>query len=431
MNLATAAAALGVIALTTAAGYLVVRFSGPELAAGETLGWSWGAGMLLLVGAYAALIAVGARPGPKKLGGLLAIASIGAFLRRSPRRRGAGNRDALARLFAAIALAGCVAYLLQAVAEPLWSTDFLAIWGLKGKTIYFTGAIPGRLFHDPATVWSHPEYPLFVPLAMAAFSAAAGSWNDETLGLLYAAWQIATVLVIAGYCRRRGCARAGLAAAALVAWFHPLYRGYGAGLADVPFAFAAVLLCAAAADRNPGRAAIAALLLVATKQEGTLFAILAALLLLAGSAADRGARRATAAVVAGAAAAHLLLLRALRGPLSDRDFTFAPLAHAADLAARFARLFPALAGSLTIPLVAGIAASAAVFFAGRRSREDLLLAALGLQVSAYLGACVLSAYDPVWQLQGFFRTSGALAPAAALLLASRVAAPSTPAPVSS
>jgi len=414
-------AGIALIALTTGAGTFVVGLSGCGRSLEETLGWSWAAGMLLLAAVYAALLAAGARPGPKKLVPILVIAAIGAFLRRRPRRRGARERDLLATLLAAAAAAGCVAYALQALAEPLWSTDFLAIWGLKGKTIYFTGAIPGRIFHDPATVWSHPEYPLFVPLAMAAFSAATGSWNDETLGLLYAAWQVATVLVVLGYGRRRGSVRAGAAAAALVAWFHPLYRGFGVGLADVPFALAAVLLATAAADRDPVGAGVAALIASATKQEGLLLSILAAsLLLLFGTAGDRLARRRVAAIVAATAGMHLLLLRSLRGPIANRDFTFAPLAHAADLAARIGRLLPALAGSMTFALLVGIAAAAAVFLAGRRSREDVLLAALALQVAAYLAACVLSAYDPIWQLQGFFRTSGALVPAAALLLAARV-----------
>ena len=291
-SLAVTVAALlmtvGAIALVAAAGLGCARFLGADGSSGEIAAWSWGAGTLLLTALYAALLAAGASPGPKKLGVVLAGVAIPGILRRREHRgkRGAA-RDGVVFLFAALAAAGCAAYALQAVAEPLWSTDFLALWGWKGKTIFLSGAIPARLFRDPATAWSHPEYPLFVPLAMASLSALTRSWNDETLGLLYAVWQIATVLAIFGYVRRRATPRAGALVAAIVAWFHPLYRGFGVGLADVPFALAVVLLAIAAAEHRPREAAAAAFLAAATKQEGSLLAAIVALLLIAVAGRDR------------------------------------------------------------------------------------------------------------------------------------------------
>jgi hypothetical protein len=75
-----------------------------------------------------------------------------------------------------------------------------------------------------------------------------------------------------------------------------------------------------------------------------------------------------------------------------------------------------------MPLAIGIAGAAAIFLCGRRSSADALLGALGLQVAAYLAACALSAFDPVWQFRSaFLRTSAALVPAVALLLAARLA----------
>ena len=419
MNGAALPAMAGAIALVAAAGLGGVRLGRIGRSPGETAAWSWGLGTLMVTVLYVLLLAAGAQPGPKKLGLVLVIAAVPGLLLRRRRAMRAAPRDGIAVLFGAIAAAGCVAYALEAVAEPLWSTDFLALWGWKAKTIFLTGGIPGRLFHDPAAAWAHPEYPLFVPLAMAAFSALLRAWNDETLGLLYAAWQVATVLAVWGYCRRRAGPRAAAIASAVVAWFHPLYRGFGAGLADVPFAFAAVLLAIAAAERDVAAAAIAALLAAATKQEGLVLAAIVAVLLVAVASEDRSGARRTAAAIGIAAAGHAAVLLALRGPLSNRDFTFAPLFHPADLAARIARLLPGLAAEVPLALLVGLAATAGILFAGRRTRGDFLLAALALQIAAYLCACVFSAWDPVWQLQGFFRTSSALGPAAAMLLAAR------------
>ena len=56
------------------------------------------------------------------------------------------------------------------MAEPMWATDRLAIWGLKGKLAFLAPALKQRLFLDPALAWSHPEYPLLVPLSLAALA---------------------------------------------------------------------------------------------------------------------------------------------------------------------------------------------------------------------------------------------------------------------
>jgi hypothetical protein len=120
--------------LAAGAGSLLVR-KNRELTLEETLGWSWGGGILLLVSLYAFLLAVHASPGPKKLGALLVLFAGVSATRRRPRRHPAPPWSGAALVLAAAAAAGIALYALQACAEPLWSTDFLAIWGLKGKTI--------------------------------------------------------------------------------------------------------------------------------------------------------------------------------------------------------------------------------------------------------------------------------------------------------
>jgi len=422
MTAAVAARDVLFLLLAGAAGSLFVRSDG-ELTLEETIGWSWGGGILILASFYSFLLAVHASPGPKKLGALLALVAGISAARRRPRRRPAPPWSGAALVLAAAAAAGIALYALQACAEPLWSTDFLAIWGLKAKTIYSTGGIPGRLFRDPATAWSHPEYPLLLPLLMAAFSAATGGWNDEALGLIFVFCQIAAVLVVAGYCRRRGSPAAGALAAVLVAFWYPLYRAFHTGLAEIPFALTLVLLATAAADESAPRGALAALLCVATKQEGTAFTLLVAGTLVASRGSARPSRR-TALAIAAVTVLHFVALRLARGDLHDRDFTFAVLSpsRATELLGRLGRLGRAFAGASTPAGILGLACLAAVLLATRRAREDFLLVPLGLQLSIYLGACALSSWDPVWQLRSaFFRIAATLGPALALVIGCRLA----------
>jgi len=427
MTAAILARGIAVLVLAAAAGSLLVVRSGGELTLEETAGWSLGAGTLLLACLYALLLSIHASPGPRKLGFLLALLAGISVMRRAPGRRTGAPYSGLALALAGAAAAGIAVYALQACAEPLWSTDFLAIWGLKGKTIHSTGGVPGRLFRDPALAWSHPEYPLFVPLLMAAFSAATGGWNDEALGLLFVLGQIAAVLVVAGYCRRRGGPRAGALAAVLVAFWYPLYRAFETGLAEIPFALSLVLLATAAADESPARSALAALLCVATKQEGTAFALLVAGTLAPRRGASRSSRRAALAIAA-VTALHGGALLFARGALHDRDFTFAALApsRAGELVGRLGRVARALVTTGTPAELFALACLAGIFLLTRRTREDFLLIALAAQVGIYLGACALSAYDPAWQLRSaFFRIAATLGPALAVVVGCRLAREAT------
>jgi hypothetical protein len=423
MTAAILARGVALLLLAAGAGSLLVVRSAGELTLEETAGWSLGAGALLLACVYALLLSVHASPGPKKLGAILALPAGIAVMRRAPSHRTGAPYSGVALALAAAAAAGLALYAIQACAEPLWSTDFLAIWGLKGKTIYSTGGVPGRLFRDPALAWSHPEYPLLVPFLMAGFSAATGGWNDEALGLVFVLGQIATVLVVAGFCRRRGSPRAGALAAMLVAFWYPLYRAFNTGLAEIPFALSLVLLATAAADGSPARSALAALLCVATKQEGTVFALLVAGTLALRRSASRDRRR-SALAIAAVAGLHAAAMILARGTLHDRDFTFAVLApsHAAELVGRLGRVASALAATWTPAGWLGFACLAGIFLLTRRAREDFLLLPLAAQASIYLGACALSAYDPAWQLRSaFFRIAATLGPALVLAVGCRLA----------
>src|SRR6185369_613159 len=128
-------------------------------------------------------------------------------------------------------------------------------------------------------------------------------------------------------------------------------------------------------------------------------------LLVAGTLALRRnpsqARRRSALAIAAVAGLHAAALILARGPLHDRDFTFALLApsRAAELAGRLARVARALAATWTPAGLVGFACLAGIFLLTRRTRVDFLLLPLAAQAAIYLGACALSAYDPAWQLR--------------------------------
>ncbi|MEX0878303.1 MAG: hypothetical protein WD451_01075, partial [Thermoanaerobaculia bacterium] len=78
----------------------------------------------------------------------------------------------------------------------MWSTDYLAFWGYKGKVVFLTGEVPRRLFQDPALYFAHREYPLLVPLSLAALASWLGEWNDQALAVFFPVCALATLLAI-------------------------------------------------------------------------------------------------------------------------------------------------------------------------------------------------------------------------------------------
>src|SRR5262249_60330299 len=100
--------------------------------------------------------------------------------------------------------AGLLLYLLRALTEPMWSNDYLAIWGLKAKTIFATRSLPPWPFRDPAAGFSHPEYPIGLPLALAGIAGILGRWDAHATALLFPVLQAATIAVVFGWLTRRG-----------------------------------------------------------------------------------------------------------------------------------------------------------------------------------------------------------------------------------
>ena len=211
---------------------------------------------------------------------LLALAAVAAArFRRSPGpassavRWRTGEKAVAAAIVAVLCLVA-----LTAAFEPPVEWDLLAIWGLKAKALGVAGDGFQRL-RDPAFAYSHSDYPLAWPLALAlepAFLARAPHGGSGLLGaamLAAAAGLVATMLGPWG--RRAALAGAGL-------WVLLPLAGAQAvrGLADLPLAtlllLAAGLLTEWTVERDRAALVLGALAtagLVIVKQEGMALAV--------------------------------------------------------------------------------------------------------------------------------------------------------------
>ena len=403
----------------------------------ERLAWGFAAGLALLAGSVAFAFSFHGTPGWLSFLVLAAVVGLTArlfrFRDRAPERAeppvSEGERRACAVLLA-ILLLGVALYALRALTEPMWANDYVAIWGFKGKTFFAERAIPDRLFRWLSLSFSHPEYPLGLPMLYAGIAFLLGRWDDHALALLFPVLQVAALSALYGWLRRRGAGRPlALAAAALLSQFEPLYRAFTTGMAEVPLSFGVLLLGTSLADRiertdrgASRRLALAALVCTATKNEGLYF-VAAAFLVAALSAFSRKGFAARAAVILALPAALVIAAhRLIRGSLPLRDFDFSLLSKPGALLPRIAEsIASAIRGTPPAAWI-GLAALGVLITVGRASPAGssvLALAACGF--AAYLFLPALAVQGPAWLVEtAFFRTTAALAPLVAAGVAVRL-----------
>ncbi len=406
----------------------------------ERLAWGFAVGLAVLALPVPVAFLAGGSPGlaAHLLFAALAVAA-GLRFRLPDSEPFVTSSDPASRIspvLTGLCVLGIAVYALEALTEPMWSLDFLAIWGLKGKMIFALRAIPASLLHDPDSAFSHPEYPLGLPLTYAGIAFLFGRWDDHAMALLFPCLQVATLLGLFGWLRRRGASLpVATGAAALLALFAPLYSAFHTGLADIPLSFVLLLLGTSLTDvidgTDPGaarRLALASLLAVSTKNEG-LFAVITSLVIAAASL--RGERRARAmAALLLPAAAVLVLHRAVAGGAGLKDFDFGFLAPPrwGALLGRQAEALGVAAREVALPALPGLAAATMIFLAGRRTpAADRLLLLAGASAAAYVllpGFAVLPGQPdlgPPWLVRtALARTCASLAPLVAAGLAARL-----------
>ena len=419
-----AAVLLGAVA-TAIVGWAIARFFGDGLSTAEKPAWAFAVGLLVQSILFILLLPI---RGPV-LGPLLAAdAAIVAasFLARRPvvvPSAPGPRRHLVTTALLAVAAAAWLVFLVASLSEPMWSTDYLAIWGLKAKIIAVTDSVPARLFSDPALYWSHKEYPLLVSLSLAAFASFTGGWGDQAIALLFPLCELATLALVYGFLARRASPLAGAAATALTALCFPLYRAVNAGTAEVPFAFSLVLVSTAFLDAlsaqsraNLIRLVVASLFCVSVKQEGWIFVVLLAVAL----AVRR--RWLGAAALAVPAAVHWIALYLLRGPQTRRDFdfTFFRTGRWGELASRFVHVAGRLLSTEAVAAWLPLLAIVAYLLVTRRGLGDPLLPVLALQLVAYAVAFSVSSFDPAWAAGVFGRIATTLFPVLTLVLGARL-----------
>ncbi|MGH9317081.1 MAG: hypothetical protein ACRD1P_08245, partial [Thermoanaerobaculia bacterium] len=402
------AAVAGILLFAAVVGWMVAvsLFPGGASFRAERLGWGFVLGCALLSAMVPISFVVGVTPGWMSfliLGGILFAAArflplpVGegwgeGLTNADPLR---GPKQWTTRLLLALLLLGVALYALRALTEPMWSNDYLAIWGFKGKTIFGARALPERFFRWPALGFSHPEYPLGLPFLYAGLASLLGRWDDHSLALLFPFFQGATLLVLFGWLRRRGAPwPLPLAAAALLALFEPLYSGFLTGMAEVPLACGMLLFGTAFSDAldKTDRAAlrrvgVASLLIAATKNEGVFLAIVAALVAGILIARRHSVRWPVSAAALLPALAVTLLRRLTLGSVSLRDFDLSFLAPWGIewLLPRLGESFHAALSEVVLPAWPGLLCVVVLFAVGRRTpHANRLLVLVAVCLAAYV-----------------------------------------------
>ena len=391
----------------------------------ERLGWSLALGCAILMALVPLSLLFGLRPG--WIGFLVLAGSGGVLARRlrvSSREESPIVEARTPGLLLSLVALGVAVYALRALTEPMWANDYIAIWGLKGKTIFGAGGYPEDFYRSSRLEYSHPEYPLGVPLLYAGVSFLTGRWDDHAMALLFPLFQIATLLVLFGWLKRRGVSpTVASLATATVAWFEPLFSGFLTGMAEVPLAFGALLFGTALTDALEAtdagtirRLVFASALIAATKNEGLFFAAAGSLIVLV---VGRGGRWKLALGALGPA----LLVRALhlpwrsRLPLADFEWSLFSMERVWDSLA-------AAGGLLGWPVWAGLALLLVLIALGDHvPASDRLLVLAACALAAYLIIPAFAVRGPAWLIQTtLLRTTVALAPLVTAAIALRFAA---------
>lgn len=125
---------------------------------------------------------------------------------------------------------------LHAIAWPVKDLDAWSIWAFKARIFSMSQGIPWAYFGDASKLFSHPDYPLLVPLAETWIYGWLGRPDDQAMMVLFALSAAGTVAITAGALHRvYGRVGALLGAAGLLCVPFFVARG-PTGDADVPLA---------------------------------------------------------------------------------------------------------------------------------------------------------------------------------------------------
>jgi hypothetical protein len=157
----------------------------------------------------------------------------------------------LAPLFlacAALLLAQVGLAMLHATSLPLDGWDEWSIYGFKARVFFAHQGLPLPYFHDPATLFSHPDYPLLLPLGETWIYNWLGVADDWALTPLIPLFYAALLTIVYASLRRLAGPAAGLVGAAALTLVPVMQTMAGTANADLPFTLMATAACLSLLD---------------------------------------------------------------------------------------------------------------------------------------------------------------------------------------
>ena len=336
-----------------------------------------------------------------------------------PAGRGRWTIRVAVALFLPLAALAAARFVSATAVLPHGTWDAWAIWNLRAR--FLLRGYPG-LWHDGFSAllhWSHPDYPLLVPLSVARGWTCVGMETTGVPILISASFALAAVSAAAvSVARVRGTARGLLAAAAILA--SPAFVEQASGqIADVPLgfymlaSFVTMFNAAAAGPRSTWwvLAGLSAGLAAWTKNEGVLFLTVFLAACAWWSFRSRGLRGLTGvALVLSGAAPSLAALAVLKWGVAAPDLLIAGQSaeHVAESLADTARIRVAatalgremwLGGGQRVgvlPIVAGC-----LLLSGARRPlgvPGVAAAAMLVMLFGYVGVYVVTPYDLTWHV---------------------------------
>jgi hypothetical protein len=265
----------------------------------------------------------------------LGVAGVLAVLRHPSRFRLSLPSDVRTIVFSAI-LAVQIAVVMWVALHETLGWDGLVVWEFKARLAYLQGgSVPTSYFSDPTRAWSHPEYPLLLPLTENWLYLWLGGPHQGYAKIIPALfYPVAIGMLYSGASRLSGQSWRGLLAGFLLFFVPTAVVGEGSatsGYADFPLAVfylaSAVYVTEYLQSGEKGALALAGVLaafLPWTKQEGIILWLCIAALITAKGLRSRVSRPTLIAILPGLLVflAWRAFLAAVGAPLL-RDF--APL----------------------------------------------------------------------------------------------------------
>lgn len=311
----------------------------------------------------------------------------------------------------AVTASSICGFAVYATLAPMWEWDFWSLWGMVGRAFYEHGGIDWDFLSRPENVLARSDYsagksafrPILHPLLLDVYALLNGTWDDRTIGLLFAAFAAAVLLLVRD--ELEADTRSPLFAAVVTLGMAGVtaskWVGNPEGMISA-YMMVAILVSRRAVKRSDGQllalGALFAGLAAFTKDEGTAFVV--AFLLAAAFACGRNVRLLFHAWPAVVIPLPWFFLRRAGGVQSYFAST-SLLDRVASRAMHPGELMSALAANLPDRPLFWIGVSAAILILFRRALRDerFTVVAVCLQLLFFIGAYVATPFNVLWHVQ--------------------------------